>query len=98
VPKKGFKSYSRLGVMITPIVFVGGEKTKQTKTNKHFSFLAVCLKAKQPKFIEHVISLFCLQTRGFPLSIQEAYGISLPVITTNDEGYEMYNLIDLSFY
>lgn len=92
VPKKGFKKLLQSESTDYTIVFVGGEKPNNLKESKHLIFLGQ-LSQKEIAEVYRASDIFILPSKGegFPLSIQEAMASGLPIITTDDKGYEIYN-------
>ncbi len=92
VPKKGFKELLQSESGDYTIVFVGGEKPSNLKDSKHLIFLGQ-LSQREIAEVYRASDIFILPSKGegFPLSIQEAMASGLPIITTDDKGYEIYN-------
>jgi len=92
VPKKGFDKLLQAGSDDYTIVFVGGERPSKQKPDKHFIFLGMLSKNEIAE-IYRACDIFILPSigEGFPLSIQEAMASGLPIITTDDDGYSMYD-------
>lgn len=93
VPKKGFDKLLQAGSDAYRIVFVGGNApdTKIAK-NPRFIFMGGRTPAEVAE-LYRACDMFVLPSvgEGFPLTIQEAMASGLPVITTNDPGYDIYN-------
>ncbi|MDB5238938.1 MAG: hypothetical protein JWO00_273 [Candidatus Parcubacteria bacterium] len=91
VPKKGFDKVLRLGSSEYQVACVGGEESKE-KIEGDVVFLG---KVDQSKLAEiyRAADIFLLpsESEGFPLSVQEAMASGLPIITTDDPGYEKYH-------
>lgn len=97
VPKKGFEKVYNSQDEDYQIVFAGGD-THLKNTDK-VVFLGKLSKDKIKKLYQ-ASDLFVLPSvsEGFPVSIQEAMACGLPIITTNDIGYNSYNLDSTLFY
>ncbi|HEX9153495.1 MAG TPA: glycosyltransferase family 4 protein, partial [Candidatus Saccharimonadales bacterium] len=96
VPKKGFRKLMELPLIDgLDIVFVGGKKPSDCKTNVNHHFLGSIERADIPD-IYRLADIFVLPSRGegFPMTIQEAMASSLAVVTTNDPAYDIYGLKD----
>lgn len=89
VHKKGFDAVleARSGAYQT--VFVGGERPGAVDGD--VVFLGK-LSAKELVPVYQSVDIFVLpsQGEGFPLSIQEAMASGLPIITSDDPGYDLY--------
>jgi D-inositol-3-phosphate glycosyltransferase len=91
VSKKGFDVLLAARGSKYQLVFAGGDMRQTNNTD------AVFLGKFAPSELARVYQaadVFVLPSRGegFPLSIQEAMASGLPIVTTNDYGYERYNL------
>lgn len=89
VPKKGFDKLIAAKSDSYQIAFAGGENPGED--DERIIFLG---KISQMELVEvyQAADIFILpsESEGFPLSVQEAMASSLPIITTNDYGYERY--------
>lgn len=99
VPKKGFDKLLKARSDDYTIVFVGGEKPNKLKSDKHFIFLGKLSKTEIAE-IYKACDIFVLPSagEGFPLSIQEAMASGLPIITSDDKGYDIYNFDRSKFF
>ena len=91
VHKKGFETLLKAGDDAYKIVLVGGDAPKKYIYDKHFIFLGR-LTPTDTAEVYRACDLFVLpsQGEGFPLSIQEAMASGLPIITSDDKGYDIY--------
>jgi D-inositol-3-phosphate glycosyltransferase len=92
VPKKGFDKLLAARSDRYQIVFAGSEAPENV-TGGDVIFLGRLMPEKLAQLYQ-AADIFILpsQDEGFPLSVQEAMASGLPVITTNDHGYNRYNL------
>ncbi len=91
VPKKGYKKLLKAQSDFYQIVFCGG--TIAEETNRNVIFLGE-RPVHEVAQAYQAADIFVLpsEDEGFPLSVQEAMSVGLPIVTTNDEGYKRYNL------
>lgn len=90
VPKKGFDKLLGAKSNEYQLVFAGG-KAKEMSDEKVI-FLGI-MSQKELVEVYQAADIFVLpsESEGFPLSVQEAMATGLPIITTNDYGYDRYN-------
>jgi glycosyltransferase involved in cell wall biosynthesis len=92
VPKKGFDKVLAACDDGYRILCAGGEVPAAKNTRGAITFLG---RVSQERLAEiyQASDVFLLpsESEGFPLSVQEAMACGLPIITTNDEGYERYH-------
>ncbi|HUA13295.1 MAG TPA: glycosyltransferase family 4 protein [Candidatus Sulfotelmatobacter sp.] len=91
VPKKGFLKLMDALSGDYAIVFVGGERPRSIKFDGRTYFLGA-LPQLQTAEAYKACDIFILPSEGegFPLSVQEAMASGLPVVTSNDRGYDSY--------
>jgi glycosyltransferase involved in cell wall biosynthesis len=91
VHKKGFTKVLAARSDNYQIVFAGGDAPEK---NSHDVIFLGKLDPNNMAQIYQAADIFVLpsESEGFPLSIQEAMACGLPIITTNDKGYERYAL------
>lgn len=91
-PKKGFTKLLKLQPIDNlHIVFAGGDApAKHTRKDQHF--LGTVSRKDAPD-VFRVCDIFVLPSEGegFPLTVQEAMASGLPVITTDDPAYGLYD-------
>jgi len=99
VPKKGFDKLIASVSNDYTIVFAGGAIPPQYETNSGLIFLGP-LTQEELAEVYKACDIFVLPSEGegFPLSIQEAMASGLPIITTDDEGYNIYAFNRDHFY
>jgi D-inositol-3-phosphate glycosyltransferase len=92
VPKKGYSKLLKAASDKYTIVFVGGISPQKHKDDKRYRFMGA-LSQLELADIYRACDIFILPSEGegFPLSIQEAMASGLPIITTDDEGYDIHN-------
>jgi len=90
VPKKGLDKVLAIRSDEYQIACAGGENLKET--SRDVLFLG---KLNQKTLLQayQAADIFLLpsESEGFPLSIQEAMASGLPIVATNDPGYEHYD-------
>jgi glycosyltransferase involved in cell wall biosynthesis len=90
VPKKGFLKVLAARSDKYQIVLVGGDVPEQHSTDVIFFKQ---LPPEKLKLIYQTSDLFVLPSEGegFPLTIQEAMASGLPIVSSDDKGYQRYN-------
>ena len=95
VPKKGFATLLNLETMDNlDFVFAGGHApVNHTRSDQHF--LGPITRAEAPDIFK-MCDIFVLPSlgEGFPVTVQEAMASGLPIITTDDPAYDLYELDD----
>lgn len=92
VPKKGFTKLLQLApIENLDIVFAGGYAPSGHSRPDHH-FLGPVSRTDAPD-VFRMCDIFILPSEGegFPVTVQEAMATGLPVVTTDDPAYEMYN-------
>jgi D-inositol-3-phosphate glycosyltransferase len=93
VPKKGYDLLLRCSSDRYRLLLVGDEPSAGAKENSEAIFLGRRTHA-QVADLYRACDIFVLpsSSEGFPLSVQEAMASGLPVITSDDPGYDLYEL------
>lgn len=92
VPKKGFDKLLNAKDDAYQIVFCGGDCPDGIDKNDGRVVFLGKLTSDEVAKVYRAADIFALpsQDEGFPLSIQEAMASGLPIITSDDAGYERY--------
>jgi glycosyltransferase involved in cell wall biosynthesis len=93
VHKKGFSTMLECGSDDYVTVLVGGAAPRSFANDQRFVFLGT-LQPAEVSEVYRACDVFVLPSsgEGFPLTVQEAMASGLPVITSNDPRYRIYNL------
>jgi D-inositol-3-phosphate glycosyltransferase len=93
IPRKGFTELSSIKhISGLSVVFVGGPvPDKQTRSDQYF-LGSVTHHAMADIYRMCDIFILPSQGEGFPCSVQEAMACGLPIITTDDPAYGVYQL------
>jgi glycosyltransferase involved in cell wall biosynthesis len=93
VPKKGYDILLRCNSSAYRMLLVGGEPSAIERENTDAVFLGLRTQ-RELADLYRASDIFVLPSRaeGFPLTVQEAMASRLAVITSDDPGYDIYDL------
>jgi glycosyltransferase involved in cell wall biosynthesis len=91
VPKKGYCKLLQATSVRYSLVMVGGPPPEDAEDLQGVIFLGT-RSPKQVTDVYRACDVFVLpsQSEGFPLTLQEAMASGLPIITSDDPGYDVY--------
>lgn len=94
VPKKGYGTVLDASSSLYRLVFVGGEPSAEDRRRSPSSLFLGSLPSHEVARVYRACDVFVLPStsEGFPLSVQEAMASGLPVVTSDDVGYDVYGL------
>lgn len=94
VPKKGFHKLLEAASDDYRIALAGGTKPESVAVNDSQVTFLGALDPQTLATVYTAVDMFILPSEGegFPLTIQEAMATRLPIITTQDPGYAIYEL------
>lgn len=92
VPKKGYQKLIEAQSEEYHIAFAGGMKPADLPVSDTLTFLG-SLTPKELAELYNAVDMFVLPSEGegFPLTVQEAMASKLPVVISNNPGYDIYD-------